>query len=424
MERYRIGGSERQDFLQNLLTNNLDRVSPTQAVYTLLQTPQGKYLFDFFVVEQDGHYLIDCDRDTAPELLKRLMFYKLRADVTLESLGEEWVVGAVWEGDDAGEPGKAEPWHGGVLFSDPRLLALGERMMVPVASAETALSVGSSCSPEDYESHRLALGVPGSQDLIADKTFPMEANLDLLNAIDFQKGCFVGQEVTSRTHRKGQVRKRIVTVSGNGDLPPPHTTIMAGERQAGELLSSSGAQGLALLRLDRLAEPLAADGVDISPSFPAWMPDGAGLSWITILKKRDNFRKAFDGFQPEKIARYSPKKVDRLLKDAGIIRHRGKIEATIGNAKAYLEIMEKDGSFADFLWDFVDGAPVQNSFKTMKAVPAETEMSRKLSKELKARGFKFCGPTIVYAFAQAVGMVNDHTTDCFRHQECAALAKR
>ena len=150
----------------------------------------------------------------------------------------------------------------------------------------------------------------------------------------------------------------------------------------------------------------------------------AGLSWITILKKRDNFRKAFDGFEPEKIARYTPKKVERRVQDAGIIRHRGKIEATIGNAKAYLEIMETQGSFADFLWGFVDGTPVQNSFKTMKSVPTETDMSRKLSKELKKRGFKFCGPTIVYAFAEAVGMVNDHTTNCFRHQECTALATR
>ena len=118
------------------------------------------------------------------------------------------------------------------------------------------------------------------------------------------------------------------------------------------------------------------------------------------------------------------KRSSAFSKMPGSSGHRGKIEATIGNAKAYLEIMEKDGSFADFLWDFVDGTPVQNSFKSMKAVPAETAMSRKLSKELKARGFKFCGPTIVYAFAQAVGMVNDHTTNCFRHKECAALAKR
>jgi DNA-3-methyladenine glycosylase I len=150
----------------------------------------------------------------------------------------------------------------------------------------------------------------------------------------------------------------------------------------------------------------------------------AGLSWITILRKRENFRKAFDSFEPEKIARYSPKKVERLLQDTGIIRHRGKIEATIGNAKAYLEIMEKEGSFSDFLWNFVDGTPVQNNFKSMKDVPTQTDMSVQLSKELKRRGFKFCGPTIVYAFAEAVGMVNDHITDCFRHEECAQLASR
>lgn len=269
----RIGGTERQDFLQNLLTNNLERVSPSLAVYTLLQTPQGKYLFDFFVAEQDGFYLIDCDRQAAPELLKRLMFYKLRADVTLKSLGEEWVVGALWDADVSGEPGQAEPFHGGVVFADPRLADLGKRFIIPATSAEVALSEGSTSTPQDYESHRLVSGVPGSQDLIADKTFPMEANLDLLNAIDFQKGCFVGQEVTSRTHRKGQVRKRVVTVTSDTDLPAPHTVVMAGERQAGELLSSRGGHGLALLRLDRLAEPLAAEGVNITPSFPDWMPD-------------------------------------------------------------------------------------------------------------------------------------------------------
>ena len=150
----------------------------------------------------------------------------------------------------------------------------------------------------------------------------------------------------------------------------------------------------------------------------------AGLSWITILRKRENFRQAFDGFEPAKIARYTPKKVEALLQDSGIIRHRGKIEATIGNAKAYLEIMEKEGSFSDFLWDFVDGAPQQNHFKSMKDVPTTTEMSEKLSNELKRRGFKFCGPTIVYAFAEAVGMVNDHMVSCFRHGECAALSEK
>ena len=151
----------------------------------------------------------------------------------------------------------------------------------------------------------------------------------------------------------------------------------------------------------------------------------AGLSWITILRKRDNFRKAFDNFEPTKIARYTEPKIAKLLQNEGIIRHRGKIEGTIKNARLYLDIMEKEpGGFSHFIWKHVDGKPVQNKFETMKGVPAETPMSQALSKELKKRGFTFCGPTIVYAFAQAVGMVNDHMTTCFRHKECAKLAKR
>jgi DNA-3-methyladenine glycosylase I len=150
----------------------------------------------------------------------------------------------------------------------------------------------------------------------------------------------------------------------------------------------------------------------------------AGLSWITILRKRDNFRKAFDNFEPTKIARYTEPKIAKLLQNEGIIRHRGKIEGTIKNARLYLDIMEKEpGGFSHFIWKHVDGKPVQNKFETMKGVPAETPMSQALSKELKKRGFTFCGPTIVYAFAQAVGMVNDHMTTCFRHKECAKLGR-
>jgi len=150
----------------------------------------------------------------------------------------------------------------------------------------------------------------------------------------------------------------------------------------------------------------------------------AGLSWITILKKRENFRKAFDGFEPEKIARYTDKKVEKLLQDEGIIRHRGKIEATIGNARVWLDMMEREsGGFSGYLWNFVDGKPVQNKWTSMKQVPAATPMSEALSKDLKKRGFKFCGPTIVYAFAQAVGMVNDHVTGCYRHGEVKKLTR-
>ncbi|WOF73169.1 folate-binding protein [Parvibaculaceae bacterium PLY_AMNH_Bact1] len=271
----KIGGADAHDFLQNLLTNNLELVSPTRAIYTLLQTPQGKYLFDFFVIEQDGHYLVDCDQGAAPELLKRLMFYKLRADVTLASVGQEWVVGAIWNTETSGEAGLAETFHGGLLLNDPRLADLGQRFMVPTASADAAQSMGEASTPEDYNAHRISLAVPGALDLTADKTFPMEANLDLLGAIDFQKGCFVGQEVTSRTHRKGQVRKRIVTVTADIDLPAPHTAVMAGERQAGELLSSCGRQGLALLRLDRLDNPLTANEIAVQASLPEWLSDAA-----------------------------------------------------------------------------------------------------------------------------------------------------
>jgi DNA-3-methyladenine glycosylase I len=146
----------------------------------------------------------------------------------------------------------------------------------------------------------------------------------------------------------------------------------------------------------------------------------AGLSWITILRKRDNFRRAFDGFEPEKIARYTPRKVEKLMQDAGIVRNRLKIEGTVLSARAYLEAMEKGPGFSRLLWDFLGGQPKVNHFRSVSQVPAETPLSRKISKELAGRGFKFVGPTIVYAFMQATGMVNDHVVSCHRH---AALAK-
>ena len=149
----------------------------------------------------------------------------------------------------------------------------------------------------------------------------------------------------------------------------------------------------------------------------------AGLSWITILRKRENFRRAFDSFAPEKIARYRKGKIERLMADAGIVRNRAKIEGAVLSARAWLEIMEKGPGFSKLLWDFVDGRPKQNNFRTKKQVPAETAISRAMSKELAERGFKFCGPTIVYAFMQAVGMVNDHLVSCYRHDDVQKLGK-
>jgi DNA-3-methyladenine glycosylase I len=151
----------------------------------------------------------------------------------------------------------------------------------------------------------------------------------------------------------------------------------------------------------------------------------AGLSWITILRKRENFRKAFHDFAPERIARYNTRDLDRLLKNDGIIRSRAKMEAAIKGARLWLEIEEKEpGGFRELIWKHVGGTPQVNHFKSRDKVPAQTDMSEGLAKELKQRGFNFCGPVIVYAFAQAVGMVNDHLLNCFRHEECAKLARR
>ena len=147
----------------------------------------------------------------------------------------------------------------------------------------------------------------------------------------------------------------------------------------------------------------------------------AGLSWITILKKRENFRAAFAGFEPEVIAGWGEPEVERLLADPGIVRHRGKIEATIGNARAWCEIEAREG-FSSFLWQRVGGVPIQNHWPSLADVPAQTPLSVSISKDLKTHGFRFCGPTIVYAFMQAVGMVNDHVVGCPRHADCAALA--
>jgi DNA-3-methyladenine glycosylase I len=154
------------------------------------------------------------------------------------------------------------------------------------------------------------------------------------------------------------------------------------------------------------------------------MLDGfqAGLSWITILRKRENFRRAFSEFQPDKIARYTPKKIERLMQDAGIVRNRAKIQGAVLSARAWLDVMDKGPGFARLLWDFVDGRPKINTYRSTKQIPAETAISQKMSKELARRGFKFCGPTIVYAFMQAVGMVNDHLVTCHRHAACARLA--
>ena len=143
----------------------------------------------------------------------------------------------------------------------------------------------------------------------------------------------------------------------------------------------------------------------------------AGLSWFTILKKRENFRKAYNNFNAEKVANYNKKKIEELIQNQGIIRNRQKIEASVNNAKKFLDLQEEFGSFCNYIWDFVDGKPIVNNWKNLSDIPAKTELSDLITKELKGRGFKFLGSTIIYAHMQAVGIVNDHLVDCFRYKE-------
>ncbi len=149
----------------------------------------------------------------------------------------------------------------------------------------------------------------------------------------------------------------------------------------------------------------------------------AGLAWITVLRKREGYRAVFDGFNSEKIARYTDRKLDKILRDPRIIRNRLKVYSARQNARAFLQVQEEVGSFSDYMWQFVDGMPIQNSWRSIKEVPASTPLSDTISKDLKQRGFNFVGSTIVYAHMQATGMVNDHLVSCFRYEECKALAR-
>ncbi len=150
----------------------------------------------------------------------------------------------------------------------------------------------------------------------------------------------------------------------------------------------------------------------------------AGLSWSTILNKRDGYRKAFADFDPEKVARFTPDRVERLLRDRGIVRNRLKVQSAVSNARAFLAVQEEFGSFSDYIWGFVDGGPIQNTFRSDRDIPATSPESDALSKDLKKRGFKFVGSTIVYAHMQATGLVNDHVVGCFRYEPCAAMSRK
>jgi folate-binding protein YgfZ len=303
----RIGGEDRLGFLQGLISNDVSKASATHAIYAALLTPQGKFLHDLFILDHDSAYLIDCEATRAEDLISRLSAYKLRSKVTFENLADKFDVWAVWEdtlGPDA--PHKAVIpqnflFHAAerrgktnlcgtqsdspqtpaasiqspaehLAFPDPRLPERGLRAFVPKGEAPE------NVQPTDlaaYDSHRLSLGIAdGSRDLEIEKSTLAEGNFDLLNGIDWKKGCYVGQELTARMHYRGLAKKRLFPVRIEGESPPYGATL---SNDSGEMRSSCGKQGLALLKIDAVRQaldqetPLTHGNAKIWPSFPAWM---------------------------------------------------------------------------------------------------------------------------------------------------------
>ena len=257
-----VSGADAASFLQGLLTNDVERLAPSEARYAALLTPQGKILFDMIVVRapggEDPAYLIDCTAAQAADLAKRLGFYKLRAKVTIADQSAERAIVAFWGDEPAAE---------GLVYADPRDPRLGWRAILP---RPAAVSVGLEHVGE-YEGLRIAAGAPkGGLDFAYANAFPHDANFDLLHGVDFDKGCYVGQEVVSRMKHRGTARKRVARVKLAGPAPAPGTPVMDGELSVGALGSSSGREALALLRIDRAEEAsaagrtLSAGGVDLA----------------------------------------------------------------------------------------------------------------------------------------------------------------
>jgi folate-binding protein YgfZ len=251
-----VSGEDWRSFLQGQITQDVETLAPGEARFGALLTPQGRLLFDMFVIGRDAGCWLDVAADRREALIQRLSTYRLRAKVAFAA--DETPVWAAWGGD----PGAG--W-----IADPRLPALGWRGY----GAATAATSDAAA----YEAHRLALGVPGSEDWGSDRTYPIEADFDLLNGVDFKKGCFVGQETTSRMKRRGVIKTRMLPVTFEGAAPAFGAEVLAGELRAGEVLAGQDGRAMALLRLDRIGGALTVEGRAVRVERPKWMaPDGQG----------------------------------------------------------------------------------------------------------------------------------------------------
>lgn len=278
-----IAGPEARSFLQTIVTNDVAAASEAHAVYAALLTPQGKYLFDFLIVGRpDGGLLLESEHGRLADLKRRLTMYRLRAKATIEDVSDSHAVHAAFGPTAAGRIGldgpigTATPLGGGMAFVDPRLAALGARAILPADGAAATLEAAGlqPASADDYDRHRLALGVPdGSRDMEVDRTILLEANFEELHGVDFRKGCYVGQEVTARSKYRGLVRRRLMRVDVDGPMPEPGTPVLAGTVEAGTVRSGRDGVAIAMLRLDRLdhaADELVAGDARLTPVKPDW----------------------------------------------------------------------------------------------------------------------------------------------------------
>jgi len=281
-----IDGLDRAAFLQGLVSNDVTQAGPSRAIYAAFLTAQGKYLHDFLIIELGGKLLLDGEAERLADLQRRLKMYKLRSKITLEDVSAQFSVTALF-GQGAlealslpAEPGAAVPLGGGVVFVDPRLPGLGARAILPRGSEGEVLEPAgfSLADVGGYDRLRLEAGVPdGSRDMVVEKAILLENNLDELHAISWQKGCYMGQELTARTRYRGLVRKRLFPVIVEGPLPEPGTAVMMGDKEAGEVRSGRGDRALALLRLEEIAKaeaegiPLLAGEAKLTPVKPDWV---------------------------------------------------------------------------------------------------------------------------------------------------------
>jgi hypothetical protein len=282
-----VAGEDRQTFLQGLISNDTAKIVADRAVYATLLTAQGRFLFDLFIAAEADRYLVDCAAPRRADFIKRLSMYRLRSKVTIADADADWCVallfggGAVGRIGLSGDAGAATPFGGGVAIVDPRLPDLGLRLFLPRATARATLEGLGAADDTDgaaYHRLRIALGVPdAARDLTPEKSILLENGFDELNAIDWQKGCYMGQELTARTRYRGLVRKRLLPVRIQGEAPAPGTPLTLGGQELGEMrgASADGTLGLAMVRLEALAgnptPTFSAGAARLSPDIPGWM---------------------------------------------------------------------------------------------------------------------------------------------------------